>query len=237
MTKKVEHHYECQFCNSRSKSLFCNLNIEELQYLNVSKECQVFKKGQVIFNEGVRPYGLYCINSGKIKAVKLGEEGREHILHLSKEGDILGYRAILGGDVYSCSAVVIEDASVCFIPKEVFFSMVEQNPNLSLQVIKMLSGELKTAEKSITDIAQKPVRERLAEALLLLKDVYGSESDEATLNVNMSREEIANIVGTATETTIRLLSEFKNEKIIELHKKKIKILDLNRLVKTANVND
>lgn len=237
MPKKDENNHECQFCNSRSKSLFCNLNTEELQLLSTSKECQIFKKGQVIFNEGARPYGLYCVNSGKIKASKLGEEGREHILHLAKEGDLLGYRAILSGDSYSCSAVVIEDASVCFIPRELFFSMVEQNPNLSLQVIKMLSGELKIAEKSITDIAQKPVRERLAEALLLLKKVYGSEGDEATINVNMSRADISNIVGTATETTIRLLSEFKNEKIIEFHKKKIKILDLNRLVKTANVND
>lgn len=236
MIKKLEEP-ECKFCDPRFKSIFCDLHGEEMDTLNDAKDCIMYKKGQVIFSEGTRPRGLYCVHSGKIKASKIGDEGKEQILHLAKDGDVLGYRAILSGDNYSCTATALEDSSICFIPKSVFFSMVEKDSNLSLQVIKLLSSELKTAEKSITDIAQKPVRERVAETLLILKETYGCEEDGSTINVSLSREEIANIVGTATESAIRVLSEFKGDEIVELHGKKIKILNLPKLIKTANVMD
>lgn len=228
---------ECQHCTARFKSVFCELQDEELEHLNNSKGCTSYKKGQVIFSESSRPLGLFCVNSGKVKLTMLGEEGKGQIIHLAKDGDIMGYRALLSGDTYSCSATAIEDANVCFVPKSVFFSMVEKNTSISMQLMKLLSSELKTAEKSITDLAQKPVRERLAEALLFLKETYGFEQDGATINVTLSREEISNIVGTATESAIRLLSEFKSDKMIELTGKKIKILDLKKLLKTANVSE
>jgi CRP/FNR family transcriptional regulator len=227
----------CQACGSRSKSIFCELHSEEINALDTNKESTLYKKGQVIFNEGSRPRGLFCVNSGKIKVSKTGDEGKEHILHLAKAGDVMGYRAILSGDTYSCTATALEDSIICFVPRTHFFNMVEENGKLSMQVIKLLSEELKTAEKSITDLAQKPVRERLAEALLFLKETYGFEEDEKTINVKMTREELANVIGTATESAIRLLSEMNKERIIELDGKKIKILNLQSLVRTANLYD
>lgn len=226
---------ECQNCGSRSKSIFCHLGIDELGTFNATKSCVSFKKGQTIFNEGNYPLGLFCINDGKVKLSHSGQDGKDQIVRMAKNGDVLGYRALLSGERYNASAIALDDSNVCFIPRDAFFTVLKTNSGLSLEIIKMLSLELRKAEQTITDLAQKPVRERMAEALLFLKETYGFENDNATINVVLSREDIANLVGTATETAIRLLSEFKHDKIVESVGKKIKILDVNKLVKTANI--
>jgi len=196
-----------------------------------------FRKGQVIFGEGAHPLGLYCVNNGKIKLSHRGEDGKEQIVRLSKEGDVLGYRALLTNERYNATAVALDDTEICFIPRDTFFNILKNNPDLSFEIIKMLSTELRKAEDRITDLAQKPVRERMAEGLLFLKETYGFEADGSTINIVLSREDIANLVGTATETAIRLLSEFKNDKIVEFIGKKIRILDYERLVRTARIYD
>lgn len=234
---KATKHIDCEHCESRYKSIFCDLKGEHLDTINEHKSCNIYKKGQTIFSEGFFPQGLYCLNSGKVKVAQAGDNGREQIIRLTKEGDILGYRALLSGDKYSASAVALEDCSICLIPKDIFFKVIESEASLSMQIMKLLSNDLGKAEHKITDLAQKPVRERMAEAILFLKETYGTESDGKTLNIVLSREEIANVVGTATETAIRLLSEFKTDAIIELQAKKIKIINYNKLVKTANIHD
>ena len=234
-TKQIQP--ECQHCQARFKSVFCDLNEADLNELNLSKGCNTFKKGQIIFNEGGFPHGIFCVNSGKIKITQSGDEGKEQIVRFAKDGDILGYRTILSGDKYSSSATAIDDSSICFIPKNTFFNLIGKNANLSMEIMKLLSHDLKMAEHKITDLAQKPVRERMAEALLFLKETYGYENDNATINVILSREEIANMVGTTRETATRLLSEFKDDSIVALIGKKIKILNHQKLVKTANVFD
>lgn len=196
-----------------------------------------FRKGQVIFGEGAHPLGLYCVNNGKIKLSHRGEDGKEQIVRLSKEGDVLGYRALLTNERYNATAIALDDTEICFIPRDTFFNVLKNNPDLSFEIIKMLSTELRKAEDRITDLAQKPVRERMAEGLLFLKETYGFEADGSTINIILSREDIANLVGTATETAIRLLSEFKNDKIVEFIGKKIRILDYERLVRTARLYD
>ena len=231
------NHPECQYCQTRFKSVFCDLNEEELCALNTSKGCRTYTKGQVIFNEGAYPHGLFCINEGKAKLSKPGYTGREQIVRLAKDGDILGYRALLSGETYNCSAVALEDSSICFIPKNTFSELVTKNSNLAFELMKLLSVDLKNAENKLLNLAQKPVRERLAEALLFLKETYHFEIDGATLNVILSREEIANIVGTATEVVIRLLSEFKKDKMIAFVGKKIKILNYKELIHAANISD
>lgn len=232
-----EHYIECINCNVRFKSIFCDLNADEAQLLDVTKKCIKYKKGETIFHEGTFPRGLYCVYNGKIKVTQIGVDGKEQIVHLAKNSDVMGYRAILGGDKYSCSAVALEDSLLCFIPKDVFFSLVEKNSKVALQVIHLFSKELKDAEKKITSLAQRPVKERVAQSLLLLKECYGFEKDGCTINIGITREEIANITGTTRETAIRILFELKEEKIIDLSGKKIKILRLDALLKTANVFD
>jgi CRP/FNR family transcriptional regulator len=228
---------DCYFCNARLKSVFHELNAQETQELNSFKFCKIFRKGQTVFEEGAYPLGLYCVNNGKIKITQAGADGREQIIHLAKNGDVMGYRALLADDKYSCSAIALEDSSLCFIPAKVFINMVDQNAKLALRMIHLFSDELKAAEKAITDIAQKTVKERLAQSILLLNQCYGTEKDGKTINVQITRAELANIVGTARETIIRSLLELEKEKAIELVGKKIRILEKDKLIATANVFD
>jgi len=149
----------------------------------------------------------------------------------------LGYRSLLSQDRYNGSAVALEDSGVCFIPKDLFMGILQKDGVLSMEIMKLLSDDLRKAELSITHLAQKSVRERLSEALLFIKETYGFEDDKQTINLRLSREELANLVGTATETVIRLLSELKADQVISLDGKKIKILNLKELVEIANLND
>lgn len=233
------HHdnVSCSRCSERFTNIFCKAKFDAIEEIDKEKICTSYKKGEVIFKEGTRPFGVYCLNHGKIKLVKIGDDGKEHILRLVRPGDPLGYRSLLAGEKYNASAVAIEDAGVCFIPKELFIGILNKDSALSFEMMKMLSSDLKKAEIQLTHLAQKPVRERVAEALLLIKETYGLQDDGQTIDASFSREDIANIVGTATETTIRLLSEFNKDGIISLQGKKILIIDIDKLVKTANVFD
>lgn len=227
----------CQHCTKRQDSVFCSANDETMETIDSYKNCTSFKKGQTIFQEGGYPMGLFCVSNGKVKLSQTGSEGKEQIIRFAKEGDVMGYRALLSKDRYSASAVAMEDTSVCFIPREVFLQIVVKDSNLSIEMMKQLSNDLKVAQEKITLLAQKPVRERVAETLLFLIETFGTEADEQTLSVELSREEIANLVGTATETTIRLLSELKHDGVIQFIGKKIKILNHKELVHIANMYD
>lgn len=227
----------CETCAARLSNVFCTLTDDQAHDMSIDKSSSYYKKGQLVFFEGNRPNGLYCVNKGKVKIYQIGSGNREQIVRLAKEGDILGYRSLISGEVYNASAEAIEDSVLCFINRKSFFDLLQENSELSTKVMQLLSHDLKSAESRITGLSQKPVRERLAETLLTLKEFYGVEADGATINATLTREDIANIVGTATETAIRLLSEFKNEKVIELAGKKIKILNSDKLVKIANVYD
>lgn len=230
-------HANCVECNIRFKSIFCELNSSELLELNSAKKNIVYKKGESVFQEGSYPRGLYCVNKGKIKITQIGIDGKEQIVHLAKNSDVMGYRAILSGDKYSCSGFAMEDSLLCFIPKNVFFSLVENNSKVAFQVINLFSKELKEAENKITNISQRPVKERIAQSLLLLKESYGFEKDGCTIDIVITREEMANISGTTRETAIRALFELKKDKIIDLFGKKIKMLNHKALLRAANVFD
>jgi CRP/FNR family transcriptional regulator len=215
--------------------MFCDLHGIELEKLDENKSCVMYKKGQTLFYEGTRPLGLYCVKTGKVKVFKVGSQGKEQIMRLSNPGDFLGYRALLGEEYYAASAEVLEDASVCFIPKDDFLSVLQGNTEFYRTVVKALAKELGVVESKMTDLSQKSVRERLAGYLLMLKETYGMEGEGSSLiDLAISREDLANMVGTATETVIRLLSEFKKDGLINFEGKKIQVLDSKGLAKTAD---
>lgn len=226
---------DCLQCKARFKSIFCELNAETLLKLEMNKSCNLFKRGQYVFHEGTYPHGLFCINLGKIKIVQSGETGKEQIIRFGKEGDVLGYESLLSGEKYSCSAVALEDSSVCFISRSFFLDLVAHNTKLATQLVILLANDLRKAEEKLTGLAQKTVRERTAEAILFLKEIFGYETDNITININISREEFASLIGAARETATRLLSEFKDDGIVELYGKKIRILNTHKLMQTANV--
>ena len=220
-----------------AKERFASLFLQNQDENPVFPAISNFRKGEIIFKKGTAPLGLFCINKGKVKLSITGEDGKEQIIRLANEGDLMGYRALLSGGMYHATALPLEPCELSFVSKQTFLEVLKKDSALSFEMMKLLSDDLKNAETQITHLAQKPVRERLAEAVLFLKQTYNFEEDLQTINVTLTREELANIVGTATETAIRLLSEFKQDGIIDLIGKKIKILDLSRLVKTANIQD
>lgn len=227
----------CEHCTARVHSIFKGFKNEELAMLNDGKTCTYYKKGQYVFTENGFPLGIFCMYDGKVKLTTSGLDGKEQILRLCKGGDVLGYRALMSNDRYQCSAVALEDCFICFISKDTFFSLVNHHQSLGFEIIKLLSHDLKQAQQHIVTLSQKNVRERMAEALLFIKATYGLQEDGQTINVVLSREEIADFVGTSTESAIRLLSEFNQDKIIQLEGKKIKLLDVDRLTQTANLQD
>ncbi|MDH5381164.1 MAG: Crp/Fnr family transcriptional regulator [Cyclobacteriaceae bacterium] len=225
----------CAACGSRGDSLFGCLNHEQLDDLEENKSCIMYKRAQTLFYEGTRPMGIYCVNAGKVKVFKLSSQGKEQIVRIAKPGDFLGYRAILSEEFYSASATVLEDAVICFIPKEDFLKMLTTNSQFYQNIIKKLCKELGVMREKIADMAQKSVRERLAGSLIMLKETYGIDGNESTLiDINLSRDDLASIVGTATETVIRLLSDFKKDGLISLEGKKIKVLKPRELAKEAD---
>lgn len=228
---------QCVTCTTRWTSFFCNLDSNYLEEIDNRKTSNKYKRKQVIFHEGHRPVGVFCVNEGKIKIHQLGDTGKDQIVRLAKPGEILGYRALVSGENYTASATALEDAVICFIPKEKFFEVLQSSTNMSMKLVELLSSDLKTAEQKITQLAQKTVRERLAETLLILKESFGVEKDGNTLTVQLTREEIANIVGTATESIIRILADYKEENIIGFEGKKMIILKPDELVRIANIYD
>ena len=224
----------CDSCSLETGSIFKYLTPDEVEALNFEKDFRHYKRGDILYQEGNRISGFFCIHRGIIKVFKTGFDGKEQIIRFAKKGDIIAYRSVLSNELACTSAKVIEDCQVCFIPSEILISFIKTNPSYAIELLKLACHELGEANSFITDIAQKTVRERLAEVLLFLVNDFGLDND-SYLNISLTREELANIVGTATESVIRLLSEFKSDKLVELNGRKIKILNTKGLEKISNV--
>jgi CRP-like cAMP-binding protein len=237
MTESLDRPF-CNSCAARLTSVFKTVEDPTLDAISQVKACNMFKRGEIIFNEGDRPAGLFCLHQGKVKVYKTGDEGRDQIVRFAKPGDVIGYRSLLSGEPYNLSAAALEDSVVCCIPSETFFGTLRQDGKFTMEMIYLLSGQLRKAEDQIVHLAQKPVRERLAETLLILNEVYGTEDGERSpLNIRLSRDELAAVVGTATETLVRTIGDLKRENLIATEKKKIRILDIAGLIKVGNISD
>lgn len=234
MKQQEIHTPLCAKCSFESEGIFKNLTTEETDKLNFEKDFRHYKRGDILYQEGNRISGFFCINNGIIKVFKTGFDGKEQIIRFARKGDIIAYRSVLSNELACTSAKVIEDCQVCFIPSEILISFIKTNSTFALDLIRLACHELGEANSFITDIAQKTVRERLAEVLLFLLTDFGLDKDRF-LKISLTREELANIVGTATESVIRLLSEFKSDKLVELNGRKIKILNTKGLEKISNV--
>jgi CRP-like cAMP-binding protein len=215
--------------------LFRHLTQEELVKLSEDKMISFYPKGTFIYHEGNRIGGCYVITKGILKIFKTGIDGKEQIIRFAKPYDLIGFRSVLSGELACTTAKTLEDSSLFYISQELLFYLVKNNGNFSLELLQLACRELGEANEYITDIAQKTVRERLAEILVHLKQDFGVNK-ENILQISLTREELANIVGTATESVIRLLSEFKSDRLLEIEGRKIKILNFNGLVKVANFN-
>jgi CRP-like cAMP-binding protein len=224
---------KCDQCIVREFSSLKALNKKELVQLSECKTSHTIKKGDVIFEEGETINGIYCIKDGICKLSKLSANGKDHIIKLIKKGELLGQRSLISDQAANLSAIALEDMEVCFIPKAEVMGFFEKNNQFSMNVLKTICGDLKEADDHAVTMAQKTVKERLAETLLYLAATFGKNDDDS-LKVQLSREELASMVGTATESCIRLLSDFNKLGLIELASKKIILKDIVQLKKIAN---
>lgn len=224
---------KCEQCIVREFSSLKTLNKNELLRIADCKSSYTIKKGEPIFTEGENVNGIFCIKDGVCKLTKLSANGNNQIVKLITKGELLGQRSMISDEPVNLTAVALEDMEVCFIPKSEIMGFFNENNKFSMDVMKSICGDLKEADEHLVAMAQKSVKQRLAETLLYLSDTFGTDSDKS-LKVKLSREELAGMVGTATESCIRLLSEFNKLGVIALTGKKIIILDMPQLKKLVN---
>lgn len=223
---------KCEQCIVRQFSSLKALNKEELLKMAECKTSYFVKKGASIFEEGDSLNGIFCIKEGVCKLSKLSSNGKDQIVKLIKPGELLGQRSMISEETANLSAVALEDMEVCFIPKAEILGFFNENNEFSMNMMKTICGDLKDADEHTVSMAQKSVKERLAETLVYLESTFGKNED-GSLRIQLTREELAGIIGTATESCIRLLSEMNKEGIILLDGKKITILQKNKLVKLS----
>ncbi len=217
-----------------SFNIFKSLLKSEEEELNQIMNCALYKRGSTIYSERSRINGTYIVISGIVKVYKTGFDGKEQIIRFAKKGDLVGFRSVISDELACTTSKIINDAVLCYIPGDELTKLIKENSDFAMDLMKLTCKELGEANKYLTDIAQKTVRQRLAEVLLLLMDTFELDA-EHTLQISLTREELANMVGTATESVIRLLSEFKSDNVIELNGRRIKLLNIPKLIQIGNV--
>ncbi len=222
----------CESCIVRQFNSLRAMSKDELQKVSDSKITKKVKKGEPIFQEGDKLDGVYCVRNGVSKLSKLSANGRDQIVKLATKGEILGQRSVIAEEHTNLSATAVNDMEVCFIPKDSIVQTLHTNPNFAVEVLRHMAHDLKEADDVIVNMSQKTVKQRVAEAFLYLKHNFGEDKD-GYLSLTLSREDIANVVGTATESCIRIISEFKKDKLIKASGKKIGILNLKGLQELA----
>ncbi|OBQ54775.1 Crp/Fnr family transcriptional regulator [Tamlana sp. s12] len=215
---------KCEQCIIKQFNSLKALTKDELVRISACKTSHSIKKGEVIFEEGEVLNGVYCIKDGICKLSKLSENGKDQIVKMVVKGQLLGQRSLISEESSNLQATALNDMEVCFIPKSEIIADLQKNPKFSFEVLKDMAHDLRDSDDIIVNMAQKSVRQRLAETLLYIHENFGTNPDD-TLSILLSREDYAGIVGTATESAIRVLSQFKKEGLIESVGKYIRIID------------
>ena len=227
----IEENLQKVFSDQSFKEM---LSLEDFAAYLSAKQTLKFHKGETIFEDGGTPNGVYFLSKGTAKLSKQGVYGKEQILRFIKEGDLIGYRSLLCGEDFQAKAEAMTEVEAQFLPSDIFLHLLEVAPKLSFVMLQKIAFELGESANTVTFLAQKTVRERLAEILLLLEQKLGTDP-EGFIKISLTREEIANIIGTATESAIRLISEFKQDGLIEVEGRNLKILNHDKLIKLGHV--
>ncbi|OJY83576.1 MAG: transcriptional regulator [Sphingobacteriales bacterium 44-15] len=205
----------------------------ELQELTENRNVNRYKKKQVIYSEGNHPNRLYYVLRGKVKAFKINEDGKELITELFSAGDFVGHIALLENTAYKDTTEALEDTELAVIPREDFDELVDKNQQIARKFIQLLAKNISEKEDQLLNLAYNSLRKKVANALLMIQDKYRKNKEEP-FTIDISRENLATVAGTATESLIRTLGDFKNEKLIEIHDGLIRILNQSKLEKLFN---
>ncbi|MGR7811953.1 Crp/Fnr family transcriptional regulator [Lacinutrix undariae] len=213
---------KCEQCIVKQFNALKSLKKDDLIRISGCKTSRIIAKGEVLFHEGENINGVFCIKDGVCKLSKLSANGKDQIVKLVERGDLLGQRSLVSDETSNLTAVALNEMEVCFIPRKEVIHDLSQNASFSLSMLQDMAKELRDADNIIVDMAQKSVKHRMAETILYLHNNFGVD-DAEYLNVVLSRDDYANIVGTATESAIRIISQFKKEGLISTRGKQIKI--------------
>lgn len=217
--------------NFKSQSILHDLPAEEHDQLFAHATEQHIHKSEVLFREGTFPKDIFFIRQGKVKKYRTDREGKEQIIYVANNGELIGYHAVLAEERYPDAAAALEDSIIVFIPKEDFLHTLEHSATLSQKLLKTLSHEFTVLTTSISVFAQRSVRERLAIALIVLREKFKEGTAAGSpVEIGLSRSDLAGIVGTGIENVVRALTEFKKLGILDTQGRKIFIYDVKKLI-------
>ena len=220
----------------KSDSIFSSLPESELALLNKNMVTHSYKVGEILFREGGYPTGVFYIKSGKVKKYKKDKEGKEQIFYICTKEEILGYHALISDEKFTDTASTIEESEIAFIPKEDFLKAVQVSAVLSNRLLKVMSHEFSVLVNVLTVLSQKTVRQRVALSLIILRNKFKDDSHtDRPVEIDLSRDDLSKFVGTARETLIRLLHDFKEEDLIEVNGRAIIVKNALALSKIANI--
>lgn len=226
----------CQNCPAWKNSAFSALSPSELDSLQVEKSSFEKTRGDHLNKKGTPVDGAYCLASGHVKVTWPEPNGRESIVKIVSPGDMAGYRCLFSEETFRATAVALSPVKGCFIPKDQFHHLLEKNSRFNAEMFRRMGKELRLAESRLHAFCQKNVRERMAQALLILKDSCGVETEgKWLLDIQLTREEISSWIGSAKETVVRTLTDMKEEKVIELDGSVITLLNIEALKKIAGL--
>ena len=217
----------CENCIIRQFNSLRAMSKEELKAVSDSKVTRTIRKGESLFEEGEKLGGVMCVRNGVSKLSKLSANGKDQIVKLATKGEVMGQRSVVAEEATNLSAVAVSDMEVCFIPKDSINKALHKNPDFTLEVLRHMAHDLKEADDVIVNMSQKTVKQRMAEAFLYLQR-FGVD-EEGYFKLRLSREDISNVVGTATESAIRIISEFKKKGLIIASGKKLGVKDEKKL--------
>ena len=224
--KGMDSHQEsrCENCIIKQLNALKALDKTELKKISDSKVTRHVKKGDALFKEGEKLNGVYCVRNGVSKLSKISENGKNQIVKIATKGEILGQRSVVTEEKTNLSAVAINDMEVCYIPKNHLINNINKNAQFTKAILLHVANDLKFADNVIVNMAQKSVKQRVAETLRYIEKNFGTDN-EGYIAMMLTREDISNVVGTAKEACIRTLADFKKNDWIATDKKRIKILD------------
>lgn len=206
---------------------------DSLKNLVEGRNVNTYKKRQIIYSFGNYPNRLYYIIKGKVKCFKVHDDGKELVTELYSAGDFLGYIALLEQTVYKDTAEALEETELAIVPKEEFEELLNKSPEVTRKFIELLTKNIAEKAEHLLGLAYNSLRKKVAEALIMLQKKYNNK-EESNFTIDISRENLASIAGTATESVIRTLSDFRNEKLIEINSGNIKIVNYKKLENLIN---
>jgi CRP-like cAMP-binding protein len=235
MTMSISGLFPIDKWDFKSQSVLANLPPEDRALLLSYQTEQHYAKGETVFREGALPTGIYYIKKGKVKKYKAAYGGGQQIVYVANAGELIGYHAALADERFPDSAATLEESVIAFIPRGAFLTVLQQSKELNARLLKLLSHEFTVFVNNLTLFSQRSVRERFALQLIVLREKYKADRiSEAPVEINLSREDLANLVGTRKENIVRILCEFKEQGILETKGRKIIVHDVRTLIAIAN---